>query len=76
MLTEPEGLVGFFLQFVIVSLCSPVLLMRVAWDRERVLKRGNGSAQEGERLFQNDTVTEDETVQRLYRDNSDDARVW
>jgi membrane protein implicated in regulation of membrane protease activity len=66
-------MVGFFLQVVIVSLCSFVLLMRMVRDRKRALKRGKGSAQEEERLFQNDAVMEeDEAVQRLYRDDDDD----
>jgi membrane protein implicated in regulation of membrane protease activity len=66
-------MVGFFLQVVIVSLCSFVLLMRMVRDRKRALKRGKGSAQEEERLFQNDAVMEeDEAVQRLHRDDDDD----
>jgi len=64
--------VGFFLQVVIVSLCSFVILMRMAQDRRLALKRGKGSAREEERLFQNNAVTEeDETVQRLYHDDED-----
>ena len=50
--------------------------MRMAKDRKRALKCGKGSAQEEERLFQNDAgMEEDETIQRLYRDNKDDAHV-
>ena len=71
VLTGLEDVLGFFLQVVIVSLCSFVILMRMAQDRKRALKRGKGSAQEEERLFQNDvTMEEDETVQRLYRDDA------
>ena len=77
MLTEPEDVVGFFLQVAIVSLCSLALLMRMAQDRKRALKRGKGSAQEEEKLFQRDAVMEEEeeTVQRLYRDENDDGHV-
>lgn len=69
-------MVGFFLQIVIVSLCSLVLLMRMAQDRKQALKRGKGSTQEEERLFQNDAIMEEDgIVQRLYRDNDDDLHV-
>ena len=71
-LTGPEDVLGFFLQIVIVSLCSLVLLMRMARDRKRALKRG----EEGERLFQGDAIMEEDgAVQRLYRDDSDDVHV-
>lgn len=58
--TRPEDVVGFFLQIITVSLCSLVLLMRMARDRKRALDRGRGSAQEEERLFQNDETMEEE----------------
>lgn len=65
-------MLGFFLQIVIVSLCSLVLLMRMARDRKRALRRG----EDGERLFQSDVIMEEDgAVQRLYRDDSDDAQV-
>jgi len=50
--------------------------MRMVRDRKRALKRGEGTAQEREGLFQNDAILEEEeTVQRLYRDSNDDAHV-
>ena len=46
--------------------------MRMARDRKRALRRG----EDGERLFQSDVIMEEDgAVQRLYRDDSDDAQV-
>ena len=62
-------MLGFFLQIVIVSLCSLVLLMRMAKDRRRALKRGK---EEEEMPLQSDVIlVEDETVKALYRDDDD-----
>jgi len=69
-------MVGFFLQIVIVSLCSLVLLMRMVRDRKRALGRGKSIREKGG-LVQNDTGLEEvEDVQVLYReDGVGDARV-
>ena len=68
-------MVGFFLQIVIVSLCSLVLLMLMVRDRHRALGRGKGSIIEKEGLAQNDrSLVEGEEVQELYR-GDDGARV-
>jgi len=73
LLTGPEDVLGFFLQIVTVSLCSLVLLMRMARDRKRAMR---GPDQEEERLFQIDEITEGETARRfLYRDNEDGAHI-
>lgn len=75
-LTCLKDVVGFFLQIVIVSLCSLVLLMRMVRDRKRALRRGKEAAQEKEGSFQNDAIlAEDETVQRFSDDDNDDTRV-
>lgn len=75
-LTYSEDVVGFFLQIVIVSLCSLIILMRMARDRKRALKslrRAKRPAQEEEVLFQdNEILEEDETTRKLYRDSDDD----
>ncbi|KAF9645487.1 hypothetical protein BDM02DRAFT_3189684 [Thelephora ganbajun] len=64
--------VGLFLQIIIVSLCSLVLLMRIVRDRKRALERGKEKTQE-EGLYQDNAIMEeDETAQRLYRDDDDD----
>ena len=68
-------MVGFFLQIVIVSLCSLVLLMLMVRDRHRALGRGKGSIKEKEGSAQNDrSLVEGEEVQELYR-GDDGARV-
>jgi hypothetical protein len=60
-------MLGFFLQIIIVSLCSLVLLMRMVRDRKRALKRGK---EEEGRIPQGDEILEEgETIQRLFRDN-------
>jgi hypothetical protein len=70
-LTCPEDVLGFFLQVIIVSLCSLVLLMRMARDRRRALKFGKA---EEEKFSQSEgTLEDDESIQKLYRDNDDDV---
>ena len=83
-LTCPKDMVGFFLQIVIVSLCSLVLLMRMVRDRKKALKRGKEAAEgESEKAMagveegsfrSNPDLAEEEAIQSLYRDD-DDARV-
>ena len=72
-------MVGFFLQIIIVSLCSLVLLMRMVRDRKRALGRGESRRQKGEKegLLQNDrSLAEREGFQELYDDDDDkDAGV-
>ena len=67
MLTEPENLSGW------ISLTGRHRLALFACascadgpGSEAGVEARKGSAQEEEGLFQNDTVVEDETVQRLY----------
>jgi hypothetical protein len=66
-------MLGFFLQIIIVSLCSLVLLMRMVRDRKRALKRGK--EEEGRSPQGDEILEEGETIQRLFRDNDDNVDV-
>ena len=68
-------MIGFFLQIVIVSLCSLVILMRMVRDRKRALGRGASARKKGGSFQNTGSLPEDEEVQVLPRDDDDDARV-
>jgi len=69
-------MVGFFLQIVIVSLCSLVLLMRMVRDRKRALGRGASMREKGGSLQNDRSLVEGDDIQELYRgDGGDGARV-
>jgi len=69
-------MVGFFLQIVIVSLCSLVLLMRMVRDRKRALGRGASVRGKGGSSQKDRGLAEDEEIQVLYHyDDDDGARV-
>ena len=66
-------MVGFFLQIVIVSLCSLVLLMRMVRDRKRALGRAASVREKGESLQNDKGLAADEEIQALYYDDDDDG---
>jgi len=69
-------MIGFFLQVVIVSLCSLVILMRMVRDRKRALVRGASIRKKGGLLQNGGSLAEDEEVQELPRGDDDNgARV-
>lgn len=53
---------GFFVQIIIVSLCSLLLLVRIARGRGAASKRRRWTTPEGQGLFRNAVISEEEEV--------------
>ena len=66
-------MVGFFLQVIIVSLCSLVILMRMVRDRKRALGRGESVKEKGGSSQGYRRLGEGEEVQGLCRDDDGDG---